>query len=168
MRWVISDLHLGHKRILEFSPGRLGEQVESAEHHDNVIEERWHSTINKKDTVFVLGDVAFSTEALQRFSFWPGQKILVRGNHDMLGEGLYRAAFYKIYGLLKKDGIWFSHAPMHPIELRGKVNVHGHVHDRPIPDKRYIPVCVEQCHGWPIDYESILEKVKSNAHRKTD
>lgn len=159
MLYVISDLHLGHKKIIDFSPERLGCKVSCVEEHDSILEERWRGTVHKKDTVLVLGDVAFTTEALKQFSTWPGIKHLVRGNHDDLNEGLYRMSFYKIYGLLKKHKMWFSHAPIHPQELRGCINVHGHVHDNVIDDPRYVPVCVEQCQGWPISIETLKRKI---------
>lgn len=155
MRYVISDLHLGHKNILNFSPNRLGHKSESVEEHDTILETRWRSLIHKKDTVLVLGDVAFTTQALQNFGTWPGYKILIRGNHDVLNEGLYREIFYKIFGVLKKDNMWFSHAPIHPEELRGKPNVHGHTHYKCYPSTHYYNVCVEHNQGYPVDYDKI-------------
>lgn len=163
-KWIISDLHLGHNKILKFSPLRLGNKVDSVEEHDTLLEVRWAATVRPGDIVYVLGDVAFKAESLERFKNWPGKKILVRGNHDNKSEELYRSIFHKILGLAVMDGAWFSHAPVHPTELRGRPNIHGHVHQNIIrdhyhqPDKRYRPVCVEQNQGWPEPYERVLKE----------
>ena len=34
----------------------------------------------------------------------------------------------KVVAYLKEHGMWLSHAPIHPDELRGKPSVHGHCH----------------------------------------
>jgi calcineurin-like phosphoesterase family protein len=158
--YCISDLHFGHKKILQFSPTlRDGDTVEE---HDNILVAKWNSVVGKRDLVFVLGDVSFSRTAF--FEYMPqlnGRKILVRGNHDELQCGEYLTQFEDVRGIFKKHGHWFSHAPIHPAELRECKNVHGHVHHNTIrdhyhqADKRYVNVCVEACDGVPVDFEEI-------------
>lgn len=166
-KWIISDLHLGDNHICNFSSNRLGEKLTDPEEHDRILEARWLSIVQPKDIVYVLGDVAFRAEELKWFGTWPGRKILVRGNHDDKAEELYREIFDKIFGLLKHDKTWFSHAPIHSDELRGCPNIHGHVHSNIIrngygePDKRYRSVCVEANQGWPEDFNSVLKEIKS-------
>ena len=158
-RWIISDLHLGHANICRFSPYRLGDfPYTSIKSHDATLKFRWSLKVDKKDQVYVLGDVAFTREALDDFATWPGTKILVRGNHDKMNEHLYRDIFYRIHGIIKLSGHWLSHAPIHPQELRGLVNLHGHVHSDIIKDDRYRSVCVEANKGWPENLDKILEK----------
>jgi calcineurin-like phosphoesterase family protein len=166
-KWIISDLHLGHKAICSFEPNRLGELIEDPAEHDSILESRWFSTIRPKDIVYVLGDVAFNVEALERFESWPGTKILVKGNHDDKAEEIYRRIFTKTWGVLKYHKVWFSHAPIHPDELRGCPNIHGHVHSNIIrtpygePDKSYRSVCVEANQGWPESLDSVIEEVRN-------
>lgn len=169
-KWIISDLHLGHSKIMDYSPKRLGtDGKESIQEHDAILEVRWNSTVKPNDVVYVLGDVAFTSEALQKFKNWHGKKILVRGNHDDKDEQLYRDIFYKIHGIIKINRVWLSHAPIHPAELRGCPNVHGHVHENiirgqyNIADKRYRAVCIEQNKGWPENFDRVLNEVK-NTH----
>jgi len=152
---------------MEFSPDRLGPECRdvSVAEHDEILKVRWNVTVKPNDIVYVLGDVAMSVEALKDFKFWNGRKILIRGNHDTQSEGLYRDIFYKILGTAKLNRVWFSHAPIHPDELRGYPNIHGHVHDNIIkhnhrPDKRYRAVCVEQNHGWPEPYDQVMRELK--------
>ena len=91
----------------------------------------------------MLGDAAFTMEAIDLFKDLPGRKFLVRGNHDLCDTAAYLKVFAEVYGLLKYKKFWLSHAPIHPDELRGKVNLHGHVHYSSVPDGRYFNCCVE-------------------------
>lgn len=170
--YVIGDLHLGHDKILGFSPMRGGTTTEE---HDAWIISQWNSVITKRDTVWVLGDVAFSAEALLKVGQLRGNKILVRGNHDRQDTKDYMKYFSQIYGLIKKNGFWLSHSPIHPQELRGKRNIHGHCHQNSILvnkliddtlDDRYINVSVEMLNGVPILFDSIIERFKDETERK--
>lgn len=72
-----SDLHFNHRRVAE-SRG-----FDSVEAHDDAIVERWNKVVGKRDTTYLLGDLAMSTthglEIAQRLR---GRIILVAGNHD--------------------------------------------------------------------------------------
>ena len=53
--YFISDLHLGHRKILEYSPARGGKTIDE---HDEWLVSQWNSVVrNKKDLVWVLGDI---------------------------------------------------------------------------------------------------------------
>ena len=164
----IGDLHLGHQNIASFSgPQRGG--ITNVEEHDAWIVERWNSVCSKNDLVWVLGDVCMDREKLPLLKRMKGNKHLILGNHDEFALDVYKPYFNKIHGFLKYKGMWLSHAPVHPDELRGKVNVHGHVHNNPItaydevhnrlyPDPRYICVSVEQVGGQPLALDEILRR----------
>ena len=170
--YVISDLHLGHKNILKFA-GKYRGGATTVDEHDWALISRIRSVCrSKRDLLYILGDVAMQVEKLELLNEIPARKILVRGNHDTFQDGVYRKYFDSIQGLVHKrynsEGYWFSHAPIHPFELRGRRNVHGHVHansileDRlvpfsvrerweSVPDSDYINVCVENCDGYPVN-----------------
>ncbi len=146
-----SDLHLGHINIQKFRT-----HVTSEEHNRQLIVEDWKASVTKRDVVFVLGDACFSNESVDVISALPGKKYLIRGNHDKLSTNRYLEAFDEVYGILAYKEFWLSHAPIHPDELRGRVNLHGHVHYASIrkhfnpvydvkqeEDKRYFNCCVE-------------------------
>jgi calcineurin-like phosphoesterase family protein len=99
--------------------------------------------LTKKSVLYVLGDVAFTMEAMAEFEALPGRKVLVRGNHDNFQLEVYKNVFEDILGLARYKEFWLSHAPVHPNELRGKINLHGHVHFKTIEDSRYINICPE-------------------------
>jgi calcineurin-like phosphoesterase family protein len=92
------------------------------------IMDQWDKTITKRDIVYVMGDAAFTQGGLDDIGRLAGRKILVRGNHDLLPTESYLEVFEEVYGLLAYKGLWLSHAPIHPDELYGRTNVHGHCH----------------------------------------
>lgn len=158
----ISDLHLGHKNILQFCPDRGGTDVQS---HSEWIVHQWNSVVKKNDYVWVLGDIAFDGNHLHYLDQLRGQKVMLWGNHDKFTLPTYQKYFHLVYGFRKKYGYWLSHAPVHPQELRGKPNIHGHLHQHlvmgsagehpKLPDPRYVNVAVDQCDGKPISLDDI-------------
>ena len=133
-----ADLHFGHKNINKFR-----EHCTSEEDNRNIIKESWDRLVSKNDLVYVLGDAVFTKETLVDIAERKGRKILIRGNHDTLSTKDYLTVFEEVYGILKYKEFWLTHAPIHPLELRGKRNIHGHVHYATIPDNAYINVSVE-------------------------
>lgn len=157
--FFIGDLHFGHKNICKFRPKWSTE----LEHRETLIE-NWNSVVkSSKDVVYVLGDAAFSREGLHCFHPFSmtGRKILVRGNHDELPSIEYLAIFEHILGIYKyKKQYWLTHAPIHPMELRGRINIHGHSHRVCMPeavDGHYVNVCAEWINYTPIAYEDIRD-----------
>lgn len=150
--YFTSDLHFGHTNIHKFRT-----QFENEKEHREYVIWEWCSKISKRDIVYVLGDAAFTTDGIESFKNLPGRKILIRGNHDLCDTSAYLKVFEEVYGFLKYKEFWLSHAPIHPYELRGKVNLHGHVHNETImkdkvewfydevrkPDNRYFNCCLE-------------------------
>ncbi len=167
--WVIGDMHFGHKNICKFRP-----KFDSAEEHEEHIIERWNDTVKKGgDRIFVLGDAAFTLEGLTKFKRLTGHKFLIRGNHDGLATQHYLAFFEEVYGIIAYKNAWLSHAPIHPNELRGRINVHGHVHSATIQlphstafgsvtghgfqnDPRYVNACPEVIGYAPVLFRDLV------------
>ena len=154
---IMSDLHLGHRNICKYRPGFASE-----EEHSEIIFDNLATGLTKRDTIWFLGDVAFTKEWLARIKTLKCQsKKLLVGNHD-LERGITMAdlvdTYDKCYALLKKRNYWFSHCPIHPDEMRGKLgNIHGHLHDKIIDDPMYINVSVEHTNYKPISIETVEE-----------
>jgi len=164
-KWVISDLHLGHANILKYSGALRGGTT--SEEHDQWIVDQWNSVVKKCDVVYVLGDAAMNLKAYRHFKKMKGQKILVRGNHDINNVRHLIDYFSEIAGLISYRRVfWLSHAPIHPMSLRGRLNIHGHLHQHLVPlpdgtpDTRYINACVEQSYGVPQSLDELYEKHK--------
>lgn len=177
-KYIISDLHFGHKNILKYAGSLRGGTT--SEEHDQWLIEQINSVVKKNDLLYVLGDVAFDVESLKLVSkIKAGNRILVRGNHDVCDTKEYLKYFATIQGLISFRGIfWLSHAPIHPAELRGRLNIHGHVHQNSILDmnylkvegvqdvldSRYINACVEMSYGVPQSLDDLFEKHKTSVY----
>ena len=121
--YFIGDLHFGHQHIHRFRT-----QFPSEPDHRGFLMDTWNETVRKRDLVYVMGDAAFTQEGLGSIGKLSGRKILIRGNHDLLPTESYLEHFEEVHGLLAYKGLWLSHAPIHPTELYGRTNVHGHCH----------------------------------------
>lgn len=157
---MIGDPHFGHKAILKYRP-----QFRSREKHDAFIVNTWNAVVTKNDTVYCLGDFAFTMESLKTVRELNGRKILVRGNHDKLDTQAYLSVFKQVIGTIKYKDVWLSHFPVHPQELRGRFNIHGHVHTNTVPDPRYFNACVDNIGFAPMLYLDILDILVTNRDR---
>jgi calcineurin-like phosphoesterase family protein len=161
-KWFISDLHFGHANILKYSGAYRGGTT-SAE-HDAWLIDQINSVVKKNDLLYILGDVAMDREGLKLMKkIKAGNRILVRGNHDIYETKEYLEYFSQVHGMISYKGtFWLTHAPIHPAELRGRYNIHGHVHQNSIPDDpRYINACVEMTYGLPQSLDELFEKHKT-------
>lgn len=152
--YVSSDWHIGHKNIHRFRDPKHGFpiQFENELEHRRWIMDFAKDLLRKRDTLILLGDICMSEEAFDEVDSLPCKKILVKGNHDIPKSDRY-SIFDEIHGMIKYKGTWLTHSPIHPNELWGKVNLHGHVHSNTVDDDRYVNCCVEglvSSYGAPI------------------
>jgi len=151
--YVISDLHLGHRNIAGLRPN--ADAYKDSYGHDEWLIETINTVVKKKDTLWILGDIAFNNVGLLQVGRINGYKKMILGNHDKMPVTNYMPYGRVMMGLVRYKGFWLSHAPIHPQELYGCRNVHGHVHAKTIPDERYHNVCVEALDGIPILIDSL-------------
>ena len=144
--YVTSDWHLGHSGIAS----RFRTNFGSDSHHDYTIVENAAEILTKRDTILMLGDMAFTVEGLEMIDKLPGRKILIRGNHDILKQAQYNEVFDEIHGAYRYKGAFWTHIPIHPMELFRGFNVHGHCH-------RGGPSQVRDGEDWHLYYNAILE-----------
>ncbi len=58
--YFTSDLHFGHKNILEYEHRDIGMNIfPTIENHDNKLIYNWNSVVKNNDLVFILGDLSF-------------------------------------------------------------------------------------------------------------
>lgn len=148
--WFTSDLHWGHENICKFR-----KQFVSEEEHRLFLKDNIMSCVKKRDTLWILGDSVFSERYLSDLDDIKCTKYLVIGNHcaQKYDQRMLYAKFDKVFGITKKYNCWLSHAPIHPDELRGNFNIHGHTHNHLINDYRYINICPEHHNYKPKDLE---------------
>ena len=139
--WFTSDLHFGHRNIIQF----CNRPFKSVEEMDETLIENWNSVVKPNDLVFNLGDFAFApnwrwVELLGRLN---GTHILILGNHDISrwpGDSTMRL-FHRVEHqmLLKIDGrlVYLNHYPFlcyagtYRLPSDAVLQLHGHVHSGP-------------------------------------
>ena len=166
--WLISDTHFGHDNILTFR-GLDGELIRpgftSSAQMDEAMVDRWNSVVRPGDHVYHLGDVTMRTAMgfiAPIMARLHGIKRLVRGNHDRLSTSQYlRLGFKEVHGMHLLGQCWLTHCPMHPLSM-GKAlgNIHGHIHERPSPEGRYLNVSVEAVDYTPISLEEAQSRLR--------
>ena len=143
MIYFTSDLHLGHKNIIEYED-RPWETVE-----DMTIGliKNWNEVVRPNDEVYILGDFAFQNSYMTPFlitdvlSQLNGKKHLIIGNHDTyINKQAFNPRYFEEmvhYKELKINGkfIILSHYPIESWNCKehGSIHLHGHTHK---PDNR--------------------------------
>ena len=144
--YFTADLHFGHPNILKHSPKRPFSDTVDIVAHDEWLLDLWCSTVDKRDTIHILGDLTFlkSEEARRLLEKLPGRKFLIEGNHDGSIRA-YHNYFKEVYQIkemrfkptvapyLKEDySVVMCHYPMVTWNQkpRGSVMLHGHSHGK--------------------------------------
>lgn len=168
--FLVSDTHFGHAGVCKFTRNdgitKLRPWTDPAEMDEEMVK-RWNETVRPNDKVYHLGDVVMNRKSLKTLSRLNGDKVLIRGNHDIFRDDDYREYFRELRAYHVMNGMILSHIPIHEESLgRFKLNVHGHTHSNRVLlsngniDFRYHCVCVEQTDFKPILFEDVLKRIK--------
>jgi calcineurin-like phosphoesterase family protein len=178
--WLISDTHFGHEKTctsFKRDDGTPLRPFKSAAEMDEYMVHRWNEVVKPKDKIYHLGDVAIARKSIDILSILNGDKILIRGNHDIFKLEDYTKHFRDIRSYHIQGNLTFSHVPIHPLSLRKDTfNVHGHLHANKVQcesgdDMRYVNVSVEHTNYAPIALEDVQaickERVESKGSKMT-
>ena len=175
--FLVSDTHFGHAGVCRFMREdgftKLRPWDDPAE-MDEAMVKAWNERVRPTDKVYHLGDVVINRKALGIMRRLNGDKVLIRGNHDIFKDDDYRQHFRELRAYHVMNGMILSHIPIHSDSLgRFGVNIHGHLHAnrvmRPLAtsgrtnviDPRYHCVCVEQTPDFaPILFEDVLARIR--------
>ena len=174
--FLVSDTHFGHAGVCRFTRNdgvtKLRPWDDPAE-MDEAMVAAWNERVGPKDKVYHLGDVVINRRALPILDRLNGDKVLIRGNHDIFKDEDYRKYFRELRAYHVMNGMILSHIPIHPESLgRFGVNIHGHTHANRVMvplatsgvldriDTRYHCVCVEQTPDFaPILFEDVIARI---------
>ena len=174
--FLVSDTHFGHAGVCRFTRADgctpLRPWDDAAEMDEEMVR-RWNDRVGPKDKVYHLGDVVINRRALPIMDRLNGDKVLIRGNHDIFRDDEYRKYFRELRAYHVMNGMILSHIPIHSESLgRFGVNIHGHTHANrvmrdlatsgrtDIIDTRYHCVCVEQTDFTPILFEDVMKRIE--------
>lgn len=170
--FLVSDTHFGHKGVCVFTTGDGVTKIRPWDNPDEMDEhmvKAWNDTVAPTDKVYHLGDVVINRKALATLGRLNGDKVLIRGNHDIFRDDEYRKYFRELRAYHVLNGMILSHIPLHPESLgRFGVNIHGHTHTNRIMvagtndiDTRYHCVCVEQTDFRPILLSDVIGRIRN-------
>jgi calcineurin-like phosphoesterase family protein len=181
--FLVSDTHFGHKGVCHFTRNDGVTKLrpwDTPEEMDEAMVEAWNERVRPTDKVYHLGDVVINRKALKIMSRLNGDKVLIRGNHDIFPDVEYREYFRELRAYHVMNGMILSHIPVHAESLgRFGVNIHGHLHANRVKrargvdartgevlysdenDVRYHCVCVEQTDFAPILFEDVIKRIEA-------
>ena len=173
--FLVSDTHFGHAGVCRFVRNDGVTKLrpwDTAEEMDEFMVAAWNERVRPTDKVYHLGDVVINRRALAIMRRLNGDKVLIRGNHDIFKDEDYREHFRELRAYHVMNGMILSHIPIHSESLgRFGVNIHGHLHANrvmmpgfngkitDIVDVRYHCVCVEQTDFAPILFEDVIKRI---------
>ena len=181
--FLVSDTHFGHTGVCKFTRNdgvtKLRPWTDPDE-MDEAMVKMWNETVKPTDKVYHLGDVVINRKALKIMHRLNGDKVLIRGNHDIFRDEEYREHFRELRAYHVMNGMILSHIPLHPESLsRFGTNIHGHLHSNRVMkpwkvgkvqgnavygdeiDPRYHCVCVEQTDFRPILFEDVIKRIEA-------
>lgn len=180
--FLISDTHFGHAGVCKFlreDGSKLRPWDDPAEMDEEMIR-RWNDRVRPSDKVYHLGDVVINRKALPTLHRLNGDKVLIRGNHDIFRDDEYRRYFRELRAYHVLNGMILSHIPVHEASLgRFGVNIHGHLHASRVKrargvdartgeilygtdtDYRYHCVCVEQTDFAPVLLDDVFKRIQA-------
>lgn len=152
--FILSDTHFGHDNIIKYQ--------QRPKNHEIIMLSEWVRAVTDDDQILHMGDVFLGrggnpkrwSDVLARM---PGEKFLIKGNHDEIDNELYLKAGFTIVPEFIDRGVAFTHRPItnkFPVgsnvvpdkemtgpridALRAKqdeigwhTNIHGHIHANP-------------------------------------
>ena len=180
--FLVSDTHFGHAGVCRFTRNDGVTKLrpwDNADEMDEFMVEAWNERVKPNDKVYHLGDVVMSRRSLSIMDRLNGDKVLIRGNHDIFKDEDYRKYFRELRAYHVMNGMILSHIPIHSESLgRFGVNIHGHLHANRVMrparvleefidhgcttiDERYHCVCVEQTNFAPILFEDVIKRIEA-------
>ena len=181
--FLVSDTHFGHAGVCRFTREDGFTKLRpytTPEEMDEDMVAKWNDRVRPTDKVYHLGDVVINRRALKTLARLNGDKVLIRGNHDIFRDDEYREYFRELRAYHVMNGMILSHIPVHEASLgRFGVNIHGHLHANRVMkargvdaktgtvlygtenDPRYWCACVEQTDFAPILFEDAIKRIEA-------
>ena len=157
--FLISDTHFYHKNVIIYE-NRPFSTVDDMNYY---LIEKWNSVVNKKDKVFLLGDVGFGNKEMLKeiVRQLKGNITLIAGNHDRprtikfwLDVGFKEVYRYPI---IYNTHFLLSHEPLQNVP-NGYLCVHGHTHSKCLNSQYYYNVSCEVLNYTPINFNVIRDQ----------
>lgn len=168
MRYIISDTHFGHEKIIEYGQRPFGGVTEM----NTELQRRWNRVVDEEDTVFHLGDVRHHPDEYDA-EFWldqlRGDIVLIRGNHDNVSDDFPYPVLES--AVLNHDGYEF-YLEHEPVGFSGW-QIHGHCHNNDLVTYPFIHkgtkrvnVSAELLHYYPLALDRLVRMLDENVEQE--
>lgn len=173
--FLVSDTHFGHAGVCRFMRNDGVTKLrpwDDPYEMDETMVKIWNERVRPNDKVYHLGDVVINRKSLAILHRLNGDKVIIKGNHDIFKLQDYTQHFRDIRGYHVMNGCILSHIPVHEESLgRFGTNIHGHLHANhvmtvkhkgatPELDVRYFNACVENHDFGPVLFEDAIKQIK--------
>lgn len=164
-RFYISDMHFGDERLNLYGRDLL---FKDSKECDDFIIDRWNKTISKNDQVIVVGDIAMTKEGFNKIEKLNGEKILVKGNYEILEKNggtakydvddkLLLTYFTKVvdelYVKINGEDVYVNHFPTNA--KQDVFNIVAHIHGIWKVQRNMINVGCDAWHFTPVSEDLI-------------
>lgn len=179
MIYFIADTHFLHKNIIKY--------CNRPEDCDKQMIKNWINIVKNDDIVIHLGDVACGYKGQEDklrkiFELLPGEKYLIKGNHDTKENEFYTnfLNFKKVSDYMILENVFCCHYPFEinlytDLEVSQKILefmkifkennceflLHGHTHNKKSLFKYAYNVSVENNNYSPLSLENCLKDLKA-------
>lgn len=160
--WFSSDLHLGHRNIIQYS----NRGFDTVEAMDETLINNWNARVAKRDVIWFLGDLTLGgaevAEAyLQRLN---GVIHLIWGNHDrppVRQLSRWASSQYAADINVGGYGITLCHYAMRVWNRShfGTLMLYGHSHNTLQGNRQSLDVGVDAWNFRPVSLPEILERM---------
>ncbi|WP_292391819.1 metallophosphoesterase family protein [Methanosarcina sp. UBA5] len=162
--WVTSDLHLGHYNIMKY----CNRPFDSLNSMNQALIWNWNRSISKYDTVYFLGDLAFTKhiKLVDWLKMLNGQIIFIQGNHDPS-----RQIQFDKPGVIKYKGrsFYIVHDPKDVPARWSEWVIHGHQHNNNLVkypfinfENKTVNASVDVTQYRPVDMDYIVGRIYRN------
>jgi calcineurin-like phosphoesterase family protein len=166
--FIISDTHFFHRN--KKYKDAIKVYCDRPDDWFNQVINHWKRTVREDDTVIHLGDLTLGNkkETEQLTNILPGDKYLIKGNHDRHGVGWFKDVHFKrikhFYVNIGEWNIVFSHRPVY-IMPEKTINIHGHWHTGSafmsnVGNWVHVNCCVEQIGYKVLKLTDILQMIR--------
>lgn len=152
MEYISSDFHLAHKNIFKF----CNRPFKTIDEFDIALIKEVSQKIKENDTLYFLGDLAFSNQVAEEFiNSLKGKMVFIKGNHDyktlnFLRQNKNFREKVKVYDYLEivrnQKTIVLFHYPILEWNkaYHGSIHLYGHWHGK----HNYAGKCLDV--GWDV------------------
>ena len=187
-RFFSSDHHFGHANVIKY----CSRPYASVEAMDKDLIKKWNDTVGTDDEVWYLGDFAMGKKALPVVKQLNGIKFLISGNHDtcfpghkkwLKEENVYKDAGFKYVfstpqeTLIGGFQVLMWHFPYlygdegedirykeWRLEDKGKILLHGHIHEKWLKRRKEINVGIDVWEGLPVSENKVYGAIEDERH----